>query len=415
MGKIWGNICFRHTSCGSMQKTVCSNTQSFPGKPMCLSSKVHPRCLQSLSRLTSLFRCGLTLTLSTNLVVWMAAVTEESVHHTEIPHLAVNVSHKTHRASHGDVKCECSHTLCDTFQEAFFYLYPFNIEYSLFASAMTYVMWKNVGRIVESHGHHKAKFRLKDALVGSVSGSLLVIAGLTTFILYELDIVTEDKQKREKVLLMHFVMNIVIVSLMSVCTVIGCVVYRLDHRQHISEKNPSHSLDVGLLVGASMGQLIISYFTIVAVVATGAKGYMNALNLTLAVVVVLQLGLQNYFIIEGLHREPFHAIQEAALRTNGQAFQEHPEVNTAVGLNSCSNKLNWKRKVLKEVCAFLLFSNVILWIMPAFGARPQFDHHVETHFYKHTMWTSIVNIGLPFGIFYRMHCIASLFEVYLMS
>lgn len=51
--------------------------------------------------------------------------------------------------------------------------------------------------------------------------------------------------------------------------------------------------------------------------------------------------------------------------------------------------------------------------MPAFGARPQFDHSAEIYFYNYTMWNAIVNIGLPFGIFYRMHAVASLFEVYL--
>lgn len=40
-------------------------------------------------------RCGLTLTISTNLVMWMAAVTEESIHQTEIP--PVNVSHRMFR------------------------------------------------------------------------------------------------------------------------------------------------------------------------------------------------------------------------------------------------------------------------------------------------------------------------------
>lgn len=56
-----------------------------------------------------------------------------------------------------------------------------------------------------------------------------------------------------------------------------------------------------------------------------------------------------------------------------------------------------------------------LWIMPAFGARPQFDHDTETEFYEFNMWAAVVNIGLPFGIFYRMHSVASLFEVYLTS
>ncbi|KAG8006937.1 Otopetrin-2 [Nibea albiflora] len=372
---------------------------------------------------TNFTRCGLTLMLSTNLVVWMAAVTEESVHQTEIPELNVNLSHKMYRASYGgEKKCKCSHSVCDTFKEAFYYLYPFNIEYSLFASAMTYVMWKNVGRLVEDHSHHSVKFRPKDVCLGPLTGILLVVAGLVTFILYEVDILQEDEKKRNKALLIHFVMNIVIVSLMSLSTVIGCIVYRLDHREHVSEKNPTRSLDVGLLVGASLGQFIISYFSIVAAVATGARGYLNALNLSWALLTVLQLGLQNYFIIEGLHREPFHVMQEAALHTNACVFQEHAEMSIVMESNkssyfltSTSDKPNWKRRVLKEVCAFLLLANIILWIMPAFGARPQFDHPIEIKFYNFTMWAAIVNIGLPFGIFYRMHSVASLFEVYLIS
>lgn len=270
-------------------------------------------------------------------------------------------------ASYGDKKCKCSHSACDTFKEAFYYLYPFNIEYSLFASAMAYVMWKNVGRLVEDHCHHNIKFRPKDVCLGPVTGVLLVVAGLVTFIVYEMDILKEEEKNRNKALLIHFIMNIVIVSLMSIFTVIGCIVYRLDHREHVSEKNPTRSLDVGLLVGASMGQFIISYFTIVATVATGARGYLNALNLSWAVLTVLQLGLQNYFIIEGLHREPFHVMQEAALHTNAHAFQEHAEMSIVIESNKSSyfltsspHKPSLKRRVLKEVCAFLLLANIIV-------------------------------------------------------
>ncbi|XP_073349824.1 proton channel OTOP2-like [Pagrus major] len=372
---------------------------------------------------TNFTRCGLTLMLSTNLVVWMAAVTEESIHQTDIPELNVNISHRMYRAQYVSKKCQCSHSACDTFKEAVYYLYPFNIEYSLFASAMAYVMWKNVGRLVEDHSHHSVKFRPKDVCLGPLTGVLLVVAGLITFILYEVYILKEDEEHRNEGLLIHFIMNIVIVSMMSLSTAIGCVVYRLDHREHVSEKNPTRSLDVGLLVGASMGQFIISYFTIVAVVATGARGHLNALNLSWAVLTVLQLGLQNYFIIEGLHREPYHVMREAALHTNAHVLPEHTEMSVVTETNkstyfltpSLDDKLSWKRRVLKEVCAFLLLANVILWIMPAFGARPQFDHPIEINFYKFSMWTAIVNIGLPFGIFYRMHSVASLFEVYLIS
>ncbi|KAI3359204.1 hypothetical protein L3Q82_002732 [Scortum barcoo] len=296
--------------------------------------------------------CGLTLMLSTNLVVWMAAVTEESLHQTEIPDLNVSVSHKMYRASYGYKKCKCSHSVCNTFKEAFYYLYPFNIEYNLFASAMAYVMWKNVGCLVEVHSHHSVTFHPKDVCFGLVTGILLVVAGLVMFIMYEVEILTEHEKSRNEALLIHFIMNIVIMSPMSLSTVIGCIVYWLDHREHVSEKNPTRSLDVGLLVGASMGQFI-SYFTIVAMVATGARGYLSALNLSWAVLTVLQLGLQNYFIIEGLHREPFHVMQEAALHT--KVCQEHMEMSIVVEsgkssyfLTSSIKKLSWKRRVLKE-------------------------------------------------------------------
>lgn len=259
--------------------------------------------------------------------------------------------------SYGVAKCKCSHSSCDTFKKAFYYLYPFNIEYSLFASALAYVMWKNVGRLVEDHGHLRVKFHPKDTCLGAAAGVLLVLAGLVIFIIYEVDMQQEDEVDKVEALLIYFIMNISILSLMLLTTLAGCVVYRLDHREHLSEKNPTRSLDVGLLVGASMGQFIISYFTIVAEVATGAGGYPNALNLSRAVLTVLQLGLQNYFIIEGLHREPFHA----------QVRQEQGETRTATengtsrhSLAADPKKLDWKRRVLKEVCAFLLLANVIV-------------------------------------------------------
>lgn len=370
-------------------------------------------------------------------------------------------------AGYGDNKCKCSHTSCSIFKTAYYYLYPFNIEYSLFASAMAYVLWKNVGRVMDEHSHHHIKLRLKDIVFGPVAGVLLVVAGLATFIVYEIEMLREDsdEEKKDNALMMYFVMNIVIVVLMSVTTVIGCAMFKVDHREHVSDKNPTRNLDVGLLVGASLGQFIISYFSIIATIGVGAKGHLNGLNLAGAILMVIQLGLQNFFIIEGLHREPFHEVQPTPIVViNPYMLEPKKDLgslggsDTKVGpvlaepsLHSHTAdhrpKLLWKRRVLKEVCAFLLLGNVIvstklchilwfffvsphnyatfhplllhfpfqLWIMPAFGARPQFDHDTESNFYKFSMWATVVNIGLPFGIFYRMHSVASLFEVYLTS
>ncbi|XP_039904976.1 proton channel OTOP2-like [Simochromis diagramma] len=384
--------------------------------------------------------CGLMLTLSTNLVLWMTAVAEESVHQTLVPTNLDNITELTgrslyiSRASYGDYECKCSHSSCSIFKVAYYYLYPFNIEYSLFASAMAYIMWKNVGRLVGEHGHAKIKFRLKGIYIGPSFGILLVIAGLATFIAYEMEMKNEDAKTKEEALMMYFVMNIVIVSLMSIVTVIGMMIYRVDDREHVSEKSPTRNLDVGLLVGASLGQFVISYFSIIAMISTGVKDPLNRLDLSCAIIMVIQLGLQNFFIIEGLHRVPFHEVKEPSVivnpyvvepgndmknhegsNTNTETSPDMPEDNLQGDKIQYKYKLLWKRQVLKEVCIFLLMGNIILWIMPAFGARPQFDHTTETEFYKFNVWAPVVNVGLPFGIFYRMHSVANLFEVFLIS
>ncbi|KAJ7989809.1 hypothetical protein DPEC_G00308350 [Dallia pectoralis] len=396
-------------------------------------------CVQLQRNITS---CGLMLTLSTNLILWMAAVTDESLHQTVEPPVEGNNTHfyRSFKASGGDNSCLCSHSACDIFKQAYFYLYPFNIEYSLFASAMACVMWKNVGRQTDEHNHHALRFRLNEVTVGPVVGMVLMIAGLGMFVIYEVDVEKGDQGTRDMALMLHYVMNTVVATLMSVTTVAGCAIYRLDRRERVSGKNPTRSLDVGLLIGASMGQFTICYFTVVAVVGTGVTGRLNALNLAVSLVTIVQLCLQNVFIIEGLHREPFHAnSHQASVFTNPYVLKAHRDelpaklvdsksspalavrsVHIAPSVHSASTspqhqRLTWKRRALKDICAFLLLCNVLLWIMPAFGARPQFDNTIGAEFYEFTLWAAVVNIGLPFGIFYRMHSVASLFEVFLTS
>uniref|UniRef100_A0A3Q2P6Z3 Otopetrin 2 n=1 Tax=Fundulus heteroclitus TaxID=8078 RepID=A0A3Q2P6Z3_FUNHE len=165
-------------------------------------------------------------------------------------------------ASYGDDQCKCSHTSCDIFKEAYYYLYPFNIEYSLFASAMAFVMWKNVGRAApESNHHHHVRFSLKDVVIGPVFGLLLVVAGIATFIVYEIEMRSNsfDEESHDGAVMMHLVMNIVTVTMMSVCTIIGSAIFKVDHREHISEKNPTRSLDVGLLHQPSLSKHFVSW------------------------------------------------------------------------------------------------------------------------------------------------------------
>ncbi|XP_030645553.1 proton channel OTOP2 [Chanos chanos] len=394
-------------------------------------------CVQLQRNIT---RCGLMLTLSTNLMLWMTAVTEESLHQTVVPNTNHSVAPRTMaiKAGGGNSECECSHTACGIFEQAYYYLYPFNIEYSLFASAMAYVMWKNVGRLVDQHNHYPhLRFRLQDVLVGPALGLIVIVVGLATFVVYEVDVTAHDEGKRIRALTMHYITTLVVIILMSIATIAGCIIYRLDQRDHVSGKNPTRRLDVGLLCGASIGQFLICYFTVVAVVASGVMGHLSALNLVCSLFTIIQLGVQNVFIIEGLHREPFHETNDDSVFSNAVAVNSHESAshkpsdiigetksNIYVITDTTHNhghtqaqphQLTWKRRLLKEICAFLLLSNVTLWIIPAFGARPQFDDPIGVEIYNYNTWVAVVNIGLPFGIFYRMHSVASLFEVYLTS
>uniref|UniRef100_A0AAV2KH81 B30.2/SPRY domain-containing protein n=1 Tax=Knipowitschia caucasica TaxID=637954 RepID=A0AAV2KH81_KNICA len=108
----------------------------------------------------------------------------------------VGVTYKSISLSYGDNSCKCNQSACKIFKGAYHYLYPFNIEYSLFASTMAFVMWKNVGRIVASQTHHHSfKFHAKDVCLGPVVGVLLVLTGLVTFVFYEIGSQMEDYKK----------------------------------------------------------------------------------------------------------------------------------------------------------------------------------------------------------------------------
>ncbi|KAM7067924.1 proton channel OTOP2 isoform 1-T2 [Molossus nigricans] len=389
-----------------------------------------------------LTRCGLMFTLTTNLAIWMAAVVDESVHQA---YSHSNASHSRLAPDPGRVgsqiggDCSCNTAICRIFQQGYFYLYPFNIEYSLFASTMLYVMWKNVGRLLASaHGHSHAPARVslfrETFFAGPVLGLMLLVVGLAVFIIYEVQVSGEGGHTRQA-LVIYYSFNIVCLGLMTLVSLGGSVIYRFDRRAMDHHKNPTRTLDVALLMGAALGQYAISYYSIVAVVVGMPKDVLGGLNLAHALLMIAQHTFQNVFIIESLHRGPPGAEphgtppKEPCLTfANLDALHTLPTCPPSPRLDGPSlagpqetiaiilaPKGHWRRRCLKDISLFLLLCNIILWIMPAFGARPHFSNKVEVDFYGYSLWAAIVNICLPFGIFYRMHAVSSLLEVYVLS
>ncbi|OCT60659.1 proton channel OTOP2 [Xenopus laevis] len=386
-------------------------------------------------------RYGLMLILITNLSIWMAAVTDESVHQTRDLEDDHKIVHSNPAGSHDHKEvigahkhtCQCSNHLCHIFQTGYYYLYPFNIEYSLFASAMTYVMWKNVGREMDDQVAHHSRLSLcfcfKNMFAGFLFGGAVLLCGVVVLVIYKVKINLPNKLYRAHILFYSF--NIVALALMSLGSLAGSIIYRFDKRHMDAHKNPTRTLDVTLLLGAALGQYCISYYSIVAMVATSPGELINALNLLYSILMIVQLTLQNTFIIEGLHREPF---QDAAPQPEKGLIFANETVAPSLSHNETPGfsapapdfpvkpkqsiaepPWNLKRRLVQEISLFLLLCNIILWLMPAFGARPQLKNNLELNFYGLYVWTIITNICLPFGIFYRMHAAASLLEVFRMS
>lgn len=205
--------------------------------------------------------------------------------------------------------CQCSASAaCLTFRKGFEILYPFNMEYYLMAGCMIYVMWKNVGRRMSPGPHHitqKLTFHIVyqgGIIYGLVFGALVLVAGVTVFILYQVWV--SQHQLRLTAFLIFYGYHLVVMPVMSLCSLAGMLVHRLERRANEGGHNPTRSLDVILLVAAALGQLALSYFSLVAALAVGTEGLLGDLNLSYSLLSMLELILQNIFIIEGLHRHP---------------------------------------------------------------------------------------------------------------
>uniref|UniRef100_A0A8D3AGT7 Otopetrin 3 n=1 Tax=Scophthalmus maximus TaxID=52904 RepID=A0A8D3AGT7_SCOMX len=322
-------------------------------------------------------RSGLMLILSADLLLWLNAVTEETIHQEiELEKEDGLEFANTNVAS----------TACLAFRKGFEILYPFNMEFYLMAGCMVYVMWKNVGRRTTGPGHHATqKLTLRvvyqgGLVYGLVLGGLVLVAGVAVFLLYQVWV--SQEQLRLAAFLVFYGYHLAVMPVMSCCSLAGMLVHRLERRAHEGGHNPTRSLDVLLLVAAALGQLALSYFSLVAALALGTSGPLGDLDLAYSVLSLLELVLQNIFIIEGLHRHPNLLLHLSVL-------------------------------AIQEICAFLVLSNIMLWVIPAFGAHPQFENGLGKQFFGFSVWFVLVNLGQPLSVFYRMHSVGALLELLL--
>ncbi|XP_040605970.1 proton channel OTOP3 isoform X2 [Mesocricetus auratus] len=380
-------------------------------------------CKDCVQVQTNFTRCGLMLTLATNLLLWVLAVTNDSMHRE----IEAELDALMEKFSGNDTNtCMCLNaTVCEVFRKGYLMLYPFSTEYCLICCAVLFVMWKNVGRHLTAHSgaHHpnRPPFRLHGAIFGPLLGLLALVAGVCVFVLFQIE--ASGPSIARQYFTLYYAFYVVVLPAMSLACLAGTAMHGLEERELDTLKNPTRSLDVVLLMGAALGQMGIAYFSIVAIVATQPHELLNQLILAYSLLLILQHITQNLFIIEGLHRRPLWepALSEDVMGKQGAELPRRGSLRelgqdlrraSRAYIHSYSH-LNWKRRMLKEISLFLILCNITLWMMPAFGIHPEFENGLEKDFYGYRTWFTIVNFGLPLGVFYRMHSVGGLVEVYL--
>ncbi|KAL0977801.1 hypothetical protein UPYG_G00161360 [Umbra pygmaea] len=405
---------------------------------------------------TTFERFGVIHAVFTNLLLWCSGVMSESEHYLKHHTRTLTVLGYANVTT-VDVSppCNCTTSACSMFSNSLYYLYPFNIEYHIFVSALLFVMWKNIGRTIDlEYNRKKLPTRTQGLVVGPILGLGALASTIGVLVVYIIH-VEESLDTRESAISMFYIYGVVMLVLMCSAGVVGLLIYRAEPMPMDISENPSRKLETELLFGSAVGSWLMSWCSVVAVSTTHTGSSYRWTNLTYSLLIILEKYVQNLFIIESLYRhreddeseevegaepttEIYSVTSSMATSYNGiinQAY-ENPDKDSVTMENEqeengerygCPQKhmgvasdvrnkmqetLSKKRQILKNITVFLFMCNISLWILPAFGCRPQYDNGIEEEMFGFTIWTTVLNFAIPMNLFYRMHSVASLFEVF---
>ncbi|XP_051505328.1 proton channel OTOP1-like [Myxocyprinus asiaticus] len=396
-------------------------------------------------------RFGVIHAVFTNLLLWCNGVMSEAEHFLNNHRKRLTaLGYANLTTEEVEPQCNCSTSVCSMFSTSLNYLYPFNIEYHIFVSAMLFVMWKNIGRTLDHHTNRKQPTtRSSGVLLGPVLGLLALASSITVLVVYLIH-VENSVETRQAAISMFYCYGVVMLACMCGASSAGLLIYRVEDWPMDTGQNPSRTLDSELLLGSSLGSWLMSWCSVVAVASGQSSQSYRWTCLAYSLLLVLEKCFQNLFIVESLYRRrrdlaksedtsatvpeifsvaasmvpPYdgivnHGYETQDKRSLEEGLPEKREVysrkHTMVPL-PVGHRLNVtpsrKRQILKNITIFLFMCNISLWILPAFGCRPQYENDLEQETFGFSVWTTVLNVAIPMNLFYRMHSVASLFEVF---
>ncbi|XP_043461777.1 proton channel OtopLc-like [Leptopilina heterotoma] len=271
------------------------------------------------------------------------------------------------------------------------FLYPFIVQFSLIAAAVTFVMGQNVGRNRLSHKH---KFHsIKDLTIhnragcdgsskGLFLGILCMVAGIVVILIFL--VVREDENFPPSTLSWLTCGTLIaILSLSGLMTASGLVQIR---QMSIVSRAPA-ALDTLLSNVSLFGIQLYSVFTIIVCICClnwTDDDESEGRHIMLLSASILQL-LQSY--------AQSTLIAEASKR-------------------SCITRYQMMAKPARQVITFLLFSNAVLWAFDTVIIHNWISQELQLRFFGVLAWGIISRIGLPLLIFYRFHSCVLLLEIW---
>ncbi|KAK0077662.1 hypothetical protein PV325_003609 [Microctonus aethiopoides] len=274
-------------------------------------------------------------------------------------------------------ECLNTNTLGQLWTSSMTFLYPFIVQFSLIAAAVTFVMGRNVGKHRYSH---KQKFHsMKDltghtrvgcdgASKGLFLGILSMTAGIVVILIFL--VVREDENFPPATLSWLTCGTLIgILALSALMTASGLIQIR---QMSIVSRAPA-SLDNILSNIALFGVQLYSIFTVVVCACSLATTIDNndtdtrgryVMLLTASLLQLFQCFAQSTFIAEASKR-------------------------------SCITRIQMMAKPARQVVTFLLFSNAVLWAFHTVVTQNWVSQELQLKFFGVLAWGIISRICVP--------------------
>lgn len=284
-------------------------------------------------------------------------------------------------------RCLHNSTVGAIWQKASPFLTPFVVQYSVVGAVVVYTIWDNYSYCTRGKNHNGRRpsptsdqielpsseriFDCQSSSKGLFLGLLVLVAGIIVLILF---FVLSNENMEVETLSAVTTLHCAVQGLSVMATAIGlCKVGGTYHKRGRLSQLNSILQGIGLLAVYTYGA-----FGVVAGASNVLRGSEHLLLLLDGAFMVLFASLQSLFA------------QRLAMR--------------------CLPKKNGKAGL--QVVTFLMFSNLVLWLLETFTSHNHISSQQQLAMYGTVSWGIISRVALPLVIFYRFHSCVFLMEAW---